>query len=122
MAKRSTPSDKVLVDPLFKVPEGAEDAFAYSREGTDTEEVSTYEVDDLSIDSVDDGYDESSDELDFDDGYDDQNGVTLEVPNAFSVISQVLRRAPGGQQVVDVIIQAEDVPGAVNYEIQVTKV
>lgn len=121
MANRSTPSDKVLVDPLFKVPEGAEDQFTFSREGTD-EEIGVSETDEgLEIEIY--SYEEGETSLDYDDGYDDQTtGATLETPEVFAVISQTLRRAPGGQQVVDIVVETEDINGAVNYEFQVTKI
>lgn len=119
MAKRSTPSDKVKIDPLFVIPDGAEDQFAYSREEYAVEETSE---DNLAIDSVDDYTETADDSLDYDDGYGDQDATILEIPENFSIISQVLRRAPGGQQVVDIVIETEDIPGAINYEIQVTKV
>jgi hypothetical protein len=118
MANRSTPSDKILVDPLFQVPPGAEDQFVFSREDADSdivEDIEEVEEEDFG------GSDDDIQTLDFDDGFDDQNGVTLETPTAFAVIAQAIRRAPGGQQVIDVIIQTEDIVNANNYEIQVTK-
>lgn len=113
MAERSTPSDKILVDSMFVVPEGSEDQFVYTRE--ESEDYS--DADDLSFDefgNIDTDY--------FDDGYDDKDADTLQVPEDFVIVSQTLRRAPGGQQVVDIVIEAEDVPRAINYEIQVTKI
>lgn len=123
MAKRSTPSDRILVDPLFSIPEGAEDQFVFSREGTDTNEVLDEFGNALEgADVIDDGFSDTGVEYDFDDGEGDLDGETLEIPNDFKIISQKIRRAPGGQQVVDIIIECEDVEGAAKYEMRVTKV
>ena len=65
---------------------------------------------------------EYEDYIEYDDGYDDQDDLALDTPEDFQIISQTLRRGPGGQQVVDIVIQVEDIAGATNYEIQVTKV
>ena len=118
MAKRTTPSDKVVIDPLFGIPEGAEDQFVYSEDeyfyddetyGDLLTEESLLEI-------------EYEDYIEYDDGYDDQDDLALDTPEDFQIISQTLRRGPGGQQVVDIVIQVEDIAGATNYEIQVTKV
>jgi hypothetical protein len=116
MAKRALANKKTLVDPLFSPPPGSEDEFVFSREGTDGE-----------IIAIGDGFSDDGDFIDefddeFDEGYpDDDDEFTLDVPQDFEVISQILRRAPGGQQVVDVVIEAEEIEGATNYEIQVVK-
>lgn len=118
MAKRTTPSDKVIIDPLFAIPEGTEDQFEHSEEEVYfsediTEQEFTY-LDSLEI--------EYADEIDYDEGYDDEDDVALETPETFNIIAQTLRRAPGGQQVVDIVVDVDDVAGATNYEIQVTKI
>lgn len=41
-------------------------------------------------------------------------------PNNITVISQRLRRNRGGKDVVDLIIEVEDMPGATEYEVRVT--
>jgi hypothetical protein len=102
MAKRSTSSDKVRIDPIFPIPEGSEDQFV--REDMDVLE----------------GNVESAD-LSFLADFDDSVEIGLEIPQDFTIVSQTLRRAPGGQQVVDVVIEVPDVIGATNYEIQVAK-
>lgn len=118
MSDRSTPSDKVLVDPLFAIPEGAEDQFAPTRDEVDSVEiVDSEELVDLGLDES-----QAAQDFNFEESVDDNGGITLDIPDEFAVISQTLRRAPGGQQVIDIVIQTEDIEGAVNYEIQVTKV
>lgn len=120
MAKRSTPSDKVILDSVFSIPEGAEDQFVHSDDEVDIdtgteEDVFSY------LDSLDL---EVEDEIEYETGYDDEDydEELLETPEDFVIISQTLRRGPGGQQVVDIVIEAEDVDGATHYEIQVTKI
>jgi hypothetical protein len=49
-------------------------------------------------------------------------GMPLDAPTSFVVISQKIRRAPGGQQVIDIIVQVDDVIGASEYEFQVDKI
>lgn len=93
---------------LFPIPEGAEDELSYIDE-----------PDDFSADFETD--EEVEQEVFYDDGhYEDVD--ELETPESFSVISQTIRRAPGGQHVIDVVIETDDVPGAVKYEIQVAKI
>lgn len=119
MAKRSTPSDKILIDPLFGIPEGAEDQFTLTKDEVDTEDF--VDIDELVNDVITPDYQDGSEIFVYEDNSDDLGGVVLEIPDDYSVISQTLRRAPGGQQVVDIVIETEDIDGALNYEIQVTK-
>lgn len=41
-------------------------------------------------------------------------------PNNIEIVEQRLRRNKGGKDVVDLIIEVEDVPGADEYEVRVT--
>ena len=45
----------------------------------------------------------------------------LDTPSAFDIISQTVRTAPDGRQVVDIIIDVEEIVGALDYEVRVTK-
>lgn len=104
MAKRSTPSDKILLDPLFPIPEGAEDQFAISLDGTDLDGLADSEVDNF---------------YPGDEGSDDEEG--LEPPENIVVVSQKLRRTKSGNVVIDVVFEIDEVEGATAYELQVTK-
>lgn len=107
--------DRIILDPHFAIPPGAEDAFAYALDSIEPDEF----VDDLS--DIEDGA--SDDYLDpGDDTYYEDDATVLDVPTNVLIVAQTLRRAPGGQAVVDVVIQVDDVIGAANYEIQVVKV
>lgn len=48
-------------------------------------------------------------------------GDELDVPGTFEIISQTVRTSPGGSQVIDVVIDVEEVEGAVKYEVRITK-
>lgn len=122
MAKRATHGDKTVIDPLFSIPEGAEEEFTHSQEDTEIDDGELNDVYSLSL-SDDFGYTEDGEYLDyFDEGTGGDNAIILDTPESFDVIAQFLRRAPGGQQVVDIVVEVADVAGAENYEIQVTKV
>jgi len=121
MAKRTTSVDKTPIDPRFVIPIGAEEVFSYTDEFVEIEDDGA-DVTGGEFSSIeyDDGTE--SDYFDYtDDGYDDQEQIILETPEIFVVFSQSLKRAPGGQQVVDVVLQIEDIDGAEDYEIQVVK-
>lgn len=45
----------------------------------------------------------------------------LDAPSSLTIVSQTVRTAPDGRQVVDIVIEVEDIPGALNYELRVTK-
>lgn len=83
-----------LIDPIFKVPEGAEDEFEFV-ERLDPEPEDT-EIED----EVADG---------------------LETPDSFIIISQKLRRVKGKNAVVDIVFETDEIEGATKYEIKVTK-
>lgn len=72
------------------------------------------EINDFEGGDVDSGFGPEDD-----DG--DDEGV-LAVPDGFSIAEQSVRTGPDGTQVVDVIIEVDDIDGAVNYEVRLTKV
>lgn len=117
MAKRSTPVSKIVIDELFNIPEGAEDQFVYP-----DEEVETFAVEDSAQDVLESDYDVYYEDYEYDDGSGDDNGEELVSPEDFTIVSQTIRRGPGGQQVVDIVVEVEEVFGATNYEIQVVKI
>lgn len=45
----------------------------------------------------------------------------LSVPGTVSVVSQTVRFAADGKSVIDVVLDVEDVKGAVTYDVRVTK-
>lgn len=51
----------------------------------------------------------------------ESNDDVLAVPSTFDIVSQTVRTGPDGSQVVDIVIDIEDVDGAINYEVRITK-
>lgn len=99
-------------DPNLDIPVGlknAREAALPDRE----EDVAEPDADiDFQVETLDD--DES--ELD-----EDEVGDELDVPGTFEIVEQIVRTAPDGTQVVDIIIDVEEVEGAVKYEVRITK-
>lgn len=119
MAKRVTSADKILLDPLFSVPEGAEEVYTKEKEQSEVD-IETADITSIADEFGDDYYDDTDNgNVGDDDDLGDQ--IILSPPENFVVFDQDLRRAPGGQMVVDVVIAVEDVPGAETYEFQVSK-
>lgn len=61
--------------------------------------------------------------IDDEDGGDlneDFSNDILDPPGSMEIVSQTVRTAPDGRQVVDIIIDVEDVSGALNYEVRIT--
>jgi hypothetical protein len=51
----------------------------------------------------------------------DEPADNLDIPGSFSIVSQTIKTGADGRQVVDVVIDVEEVPGATNYNVRVTK-
>jgi hypothetical protein len=66
-----------------------------------------------------DGFTDFDDDTDDDDDLDEDG---LGVPDGFTIVDQQVRTASDGSQVVDVIIEIDDIDGALNYEVRLTKV
>lgn len=107
--KRPTP-----IDPIFRVPVGAEEEFFVTED--DTGLVPVFENEGLTPVNTPFGvlYGDGS-------GDGSGGGNYLSAPNNLVVYDQKIRRATG-VVVVDVVTQFDDVPGASSYEIRVTKV
>jgi hypothetical protein len=106
---RALPPAKVPLDQLFQPPIGAEESFTRilpadrtitdNKDGTLPGGSGTQET-----------------------GADPEAEYYIGTPANLQVIDQKLRRAPGGQQVVDIVLQCSDVIGALEYEVQIAKV
>ena len=114
---RSYSPDKTELDPLFTIPIGAEDEFTYNKDYVGVED----EFDNSTEDVIEGVVDMDADIEYYDEDTDGVAYNELEVPSEFSIIFQTVRRAPGGYQVIDIVIQTEDIYGATNYEVRVTK-
>lgn len=45
---------------------------------------------------------------------------SLRPPENIRILEQIVRQGVGGKDIVDLIIEVEDVPGATQYEVRVT--
>lgn len=68
------------------------------------------------IDVQEDTFDDDDSLLD-----DDINDEELATPGTYVIVSQTVRTAQDGTQVVDVVIDVEEVDGAEKYEVRITK-
>lgn len=48
-------------------------------------------------------------------------GSSLSTPQSLTVVQHTTRVAPDGRSVVDVVCEVESVPGALTYEVRITK-
>lgn len=99
-------------DPNLELPEGLKNA-RISTAPDVTEDVPDPDAD---IDVQIETFNDDDSQLD-----EDEVGNELGVPGSFVIISQSVRTAPDGRQVVDVVIDVEEIPGAVKYEVRTTK-
>lgn len=109
MAEPVVTQSITVVDPSFYIPDGVTEFVheEYSTVVTTPEEDSDeFLTDDSALmeETLEDTIDE--DEI-------------IPVPEIIGV-SQILRTSPGGQQVVDVTVEVEDIPGYTKYELRIT--
>lgn len=102
------------IDQNFGIPAGLDQTGTKASDDANNDVVFTDETNQIDIQTQTDEDDNS--DLD-EDGGDD--GSTP--PNSIQIVQQTVRTAPDGRQVVDIVIEVEDVPGALNYDIRVTK-
>lgn len=107
MAEKAIKRDEIALDPMFFIPDGM-DEYVY----VDTEDIFLDE----------DGQGISPDDsflVDDDNDYSDRPGV----PKILGIVPpQVFRTTRAGNQVVDIVIEVEDIPGISKYEFRVTKI
>lgn len=104
---RQLAQPKRLLDPIFTPPTGGEDAFE-----TGPARVNEPAPVGIGIDGIT-GVPVTQPE--------GPTTYALDTPDAIYIIDQKLRRAPGGQQVVDIVIDVEEIIGALEYEVQIAK-
>ena len=109
MSQRQGVQPKKQLDPLFTPPVGAEDSF----EVNTTKVIISPERSGVGVPGI-----TGTQTVDIG----GENSFVLETPDSIYIYDQRLRRAPGGQQVVDVVIEVEELVGAIEYEVQIAKV
>lgn len=95
MARKPVRRHKIVVDPSFFIPEGAE--------GVYLDDTVVFEEDNFEDIEEDSTVEEGG----------------LDFPKDIKVLSQKLIRAPGGQQSVEVVFEFSPVTGASDYEIKI---
>lgn len=102
------------IDPMFAIPAGATDLVYGTHSGIDSTGTPTGDRDAYTGEAVDPSAPMIPGTGNI--------AVTVPTPNIVGVVSQQVRRAPSGDNVIDVVIDVEDVLGATKYEFRVTKV
>jgi hypothetical protein len=106
-------NDPILFDPRLTLPEGLKDAeYLVDKTLPDVPR----------IDFTDEQNSEASAEDEFEvNGGDDTTDLYLDVPSYMTIVEQIVRTAPDGTQVVDVVVDIEDINGAIRYDVRITK-
>jgi hypothetical protein len=107
---------EVVLHPTFFFPPGVVDISSGTSESTDEDDV-TYD-DSASVDVVTDSAEDSTETTIIDD---DGSAEQLPTPQWMTIISQEVRISSDGKAVIDVVIELEDVTGATEYDVRVTK-
>jgi hypothetical protein len=110
MSKRSVRRTETILDPAFFIPEGV-DELVYD----DNDEFSS-EEEELLLDDTDVL---DPDIIIGDETTDDSAAVP--VPEDITIVSQKLGTGPGGQQVVDVVVNVKNIAGVEKFEFRITK-
>ena len=101
------------IDPMFPIPEGVDELVYGTNSGIDPARQGTGPVDSYTGSIVDPNY------------FPQQEGigqVVVPTPEIIGIVSQQVRRAPSGDNVIDVVIEVSEVVGTTKYEFRVTKI
>lgn len=101
------------IDPMFPIPEGTDELVYGTNSGIDPSRQQTGPVDSYTGSPIDPNYIPQPDT----DGQ-----VFVPTPDIIGIVSQQVRRAPSGENVIDVVLEVSDVVGATKYEFRVTKI
>jgi hypothetical protein len=111
----------IVLDPNFFLPPNVVDMRYRTAEEendsavgrSDSGEIVNVEYDDSGFSELQEGVDENDEN--------DSVSSFLSPPDYANVVSQTVRVTADGKFVVDVILDVEDVPGAVQYDVRITK-
>jgi len=116
---------EVVLNPQFFVPPDVIDVRVADTSEPVEEDGVTYDdvvdADDVLVDGsdTDDGGISDTPSIPTDD--DGEGAEVLPTPQWMNIIDQQVRIAPDGKAVVDVVIELEDVTGATEYDVRITK-
>lgn len=112
---------EIVLDPTFFLPPDVVDVRVGNTSDPAEEDGVTYDdivdVDDVII--SDDDLANPGPEVPTDD--DGEGAELLPTPQWMNIIDQQVRIAPDGRAVVDVVIELEDITGATEYDVRMTK-
>ena len=119
--KSVTVAQPIEIDPNFFLPPNVVDMRYVNQEDANLDSATTRDSDTGEVVNYD--YDDLSYSEDAGDGTDPVGSAPIVVapPDAVTVVSQQVRQTADGKFVVDVILEVDDVPGAVNYDVRLTK-
>jgi hypothetical protein len=100
------------IDPMFPIPEGTDELVYGTRSETDALANATGPVDSYTGQAVDPTLVVPVQTT---------GQSTVPSPDIIGIVSQQVRRAPSGENVIDVVVQTSDIVGAIRYEFRVTK-
>lgn len=110
MAEKTPASKKRLIDPNFFIPDGVT-TFEFTELGDeDSAELEARSNDEAELGEV------SLEDSDLDEDSDD----TPDAPQIYGILSQVIRTAPDGSQVVDVVLDVDDLNVGEEYDVRIT--
>jgi hypothetical protein len=114
---------EVVLHPAFFLPPDVIDVRVADTSDPSQEDGVTYD-DVIEADDVIDGSSDSGGISDTPNVSTDDDGEGVEVlptPQWMTIVDQQVRIAPDGKAVVDVVIELEDVTGATEYDVRITK-
>lgn len=114
---------EVVLNPVFFLPPDVIDVRVGDTSEPTEDDGVTYddvvEADDVIVDGSDDDSVVDTPNVPIDD--DGEGAEALPTPQWMQIIDQQVRIAPDGKAVVDVVIELEDITGATEYDIRMTK-
>ena len=111
----STPVQRKVtpIDPMFPIPEGTDELVYGTSSEIDALRQGNGPVDSYTGTPIDPSQTTPGQVI---------GQVDVPVPDIVGVVSQQVRRAPSGENVIDVVVEVSEVVGAIRYEFRVTKI
>lgn len=107
--------EKTLIDPRFDLPEGLDSFVFYAQPDSDNSDAESILEPDVAV--VDASV--TTSEIIITDAP-IVSSTAPAPPSSIVIISQTVRSSPDGRQVIDVVIEVDDIPGVINYDVRVT--
>lgn len=105
----------LIIDPNFPLPPGIVDA-RYPNQ----DEIDQGDVDEITFDG-DDAVEANIEFVEPNEEQEDNDPAILYPPDSLAVVSQTVRMADNGQQVVDVVLEILDVDASIQIDVRMSK-